>query len=492
MRIHQESLAHDVSRIAIVAMLVSLLGLTAKSADESRPLLDRIDAQRPKYVEIASRIWRWAEVGYREVQSSSLLADELEAAGFEVRRGVADIPTAFVAEFGSGKPVIGILAEYDALPGMEQDAVPAKQPLKSNKAGHACGHHLFGTASTWSAITVKEEMATKRIKGTLRLYGCPAEEGGSGKVFMVRAGLFQDCDVVLHWHPGSENRAGLETNLANISGKFRFRGKAAHAAGAPHLARSALDAVMLFAHAVDLLREHVPQETRLHYVITNGGNAPNIVPDFAEVYMYARHPDPKTLDGIWSRIEKCADGGALATETTRSLELVGNTANMLPNDSLAKLLDKHLRAIGGVTYSAAEIDFAEKLRPSLLRPELPPLTEAAKVQTGSERQLYGSTDVGDVSWAVPTGGFSTACVFPGVPMHSWQAVACGGTTVGHKGMVIAAKTLALATLELFNDPQQVAAARESFEKRRAGKSYQTRFPKEQRPALNYRDNAVTE
>ncbi|MBM3970532.1 MAG: amidohydrolase [Planctomycetes bacterium] len=468
-------------------LLIGTLQPTGLAADE---LLDRIDAQRPKYVEIASKIWRWAEVGYKEVQSSSLLADELEAAGFDVQRGVAEIPTAFVAEFGSGKPVIGILAEYDALPGMEQEAAPSKQPLKSNKAGHACGHHLFGTASTWSAIAVKEELVSKKLQGTLRLYGCPAEEGGSGKVFMVRAGLFKDCDVVLHWHPGSENRAGLETNLANISGKFRFRGKAAHAAGAPHQARSALDAVMLFAHAVDLLREHVPQESRLHYVITNGGNAPNIVPDFAEVYMYARHPDPKTLDGIWARIEKCAEGAAIATETTRSLELVGNTANLLPNDALAKLLDGHLRAIGGVTYSAEEIAFAETLRPSLLRSELPPLTEAAKVKSISEDQRYGSTDVGDVSWAVPTGGFSTACVFPGVPMHSWQAVACGGTTVGHKGMVIATKTLTLATLELFNDPKQVAAARESFDKRRAGKSYQTRFPKDQKPALNYRDNSA--
>ena len=476
----------------ILAAAIISIGFTFSTSLAADELLDRIDSQRAKYVEIASKIWRWAEVGYREVQSSSLLADELEAAGFRVTRGVADIPTAFVAEFGEGKPVIGILAEYDALPGMEQEAVPTKQPLKSNKAGHACGHHLFGTASTWSAITVKEEMVAKKLKGTLRLYGCPAEEGGSGKVFMVRAGLFKDCDVVLHWHPGAENRAGLETNLANISGKFRFRGKAAHAAGAPHLARSALDAVMLFCHGVDLLREHVPQETRLHYVITNGGNAPNIVPDFAEVYMYARHPDPKTLDGIWTRIEKCAEGGAIATETTRSLELVGNTANLLPNDALAKLLDKHLRAIGGVTYTPEETKFAETLRPSLLRSELPPLTEASQVKSVGDGQRYGSTDVGDVSWAVPTGGFSTACVFPGVPMHSWQAVACGGTTVGHKGMVIAAKTLTLATLELLTNPNEIASAKESFDKRRAGKSYQTRFPKDQRPALNYRDNATAE
>jgi aminobenzoyl-glutamate utilization protein B len=459
------------------------------SADE---LLDRMDSQRAKYAAIASKIWRWAEVGYKEVQSSSLLADELEVAGFEVRRGVAEIPTAFVAEFGQGKPVIGILAEYDALPGLEQEAVPVKQPLKSNKAGHGCGHHLFGTASTWAAITVKEEMAAKQLPGTIRLYGCPAEEGGSGKVFMVRAGLFDDCDVVLHWHPGSENRVSNDTNLANLSGKFQFRGKSAHAAGAPHQARSALDAVMLFAHAVDLLREHVPQETRLHYVITNGGNAPNVVPDFAEVYIYARHPDPNTLDGIWARLEKCAAGAALATETSTSLAIVGNTANLLPNDALAQLLDANLRKIGGVSYSPQEIAFAEQLRQTLLRPDLPDLKEAATVKPIRVGQQYGSTDVGDVSWKVPTGGFSTACVFPGVPMHSWQAVACGGTDVGHKGMVNAAKTLTLSALDLLTKPELVAAARASFDKRREGKTYQTRFPKTQGPALNYRDNSASE
>lgn len=479
--------------VVLVTMLGGFSRLTLDlRGDESSALLEHMDAQRSHFVEIASRIWRWAEVGYREVQSSSLLADELEASGFRVRRGVAEIPTAFVAEFGNGKPVIGLLAEYDALPGMEQEAVPTKQPLKSNKAGHACGHHLFGTASVWAAITVKEQMLAKKLRGTLRVYGCPAEEGGSGKVFLVRAGLFADCDVVLHWHPGSENRASLETNLANISGKFRFRGKAAHAAGAPHNARSALDAAMLFCHAVDLLREHVPQETRLHYVITNGGNAPNVVPDFAEVYLYARHPDPKTLDGIWARIEKCAQGGALATETTMSMNLVGNTANLLPNDALAKLLDKHLRRVGGVQYSPAEIEFAEQLRPTLLRSELPPLSRAAEVLPIGREQRYGSTDVGDVSWVVPTGGFSTACVVPGVSMHSWQAVACGGMSIGHKGMTNAAKTLTLATLELLTDPTQIAAAHDSFEKRRAGKSYQTRFPQDQGPALNYRDSAIVD
>ncbi len=280
----------------------------------------------------------------------------------------------------------------------------------------------------------------------------------------------------------------METNLANFSAKFRFRGKAAHASGAPSQGRSALDAVMLFCHAIDLLREHVPQETRIHYVVTNGGNAPNIVPDFSEVYLYARHPEPAKLDGIWSRIEKCAAGAAMATETTESHNIVGNTANILPNDALASLIDKHLRRVGGFELSPEETTFAETIRETLLRSDLPPLGNTSQVLPIDEGLRYGSTDVGDVSWLVPTGDLRAACWAPGVSAHSWQAVACGGMSIGHKGMTVAAKTLTLVALELFADPRQIAFAHDNFNKRRAGKSYQTRFPKTQGPSLNYRDN----
>jgi aminobenzoyl-glutamate utilization protein B len=304
---------------------------------------------------------------------------------------------------------------------------------------------------------------------------------------MVRAGAFADVDGVLAWHPGGENRASLQSNLANITAKFRYRGLAAHAAGSPEKGRSALDAVQVFTHAVDLLREHVPQATRMHYVITNGGAAPNVVPDVAEVYLYARHPDMSVLDGIWTRIGKCADAGALATETKLEVDLVNSAYNLLPNDALTKLFDRHLKRVGGVTYTPEEEAFAAELRKTF--------PEGTRSVPGSERTIgsvetgfsSGSTDVGDVSWVVPTAQFRTATFVPGTPGHSWQAVACSGSSVGRKGMVVAAKVLALSAWELLTTPSEVDAARESFRKRLEGKAYRSRLPAAQKPPLNYRD-----
>jgi aminobenzoyl-glutamate utilization protein B len=333
----------------------------------------------------------------------------------------------------------------------------------------------------------KSFLEARELPGTIRFYGCPAEEGGGGKIYMARAGAFQDCDAVLAWHPAGENRATLRHNLANITAKFRYRGTPAHAAGSPQKGRSALDAVMLFCHAVDLLREHVPQTTRLHYIITQGGDAPNVVPGFSEVYLYARHPEMPALDGIWARILKCAEAGALATETQLEIELINSSYTVLPNDALAALLDKNLRLVGGVHYDAEEEKFAQALRQTF------PPDDTSK--PGSEKlilpidrgQSYGSTDVGDVSWLVPTAEVRTATFVPGTPGHSWQAVACAGMSIGHKGMVVAAKTLALTAIDLLLDPQQVQAARESFAKRKAGHEYRSRLPADQKPPLNYRD-----
>jgi aminobenzoyl-glutamate utilization protein B len=275
------------TRCFAAAVLLSLVtGLSAQgqlSESDRATLVKRLDGRAEHFAKVSRQIWEFAEVGYQETKSAALLKEELRAAGFAITESIGNIPTAFSAQAGSGAPVIGILGEYDALPGLWQEPVPMRKPERSTKAGHGCGHNLFGAASAAAAIAVKEWLAEKGMKGTVRFYGCPAEEGGGGKIYMARAGAFNDCDAVLHWHPGSENRASLKTNLANMTGKFRFRGMAAHAAGAPDKGRSALDAVMLFAHAVDLLREHVPQTTRMHYVITSGGDAPNVVPAFSEV-----------------------------------------------------------------------------------------------------------------------------------------------------------------------------------------------------------------
>ncbi len=480
---------------SLLFLLAGLLAVTpshAQLADKDRAEVSRrIDDRAAHYGEIAQKIWEFAEVGYKETRSAALLREELAAAGFAVTENVAGIPTAFRAQAGSGGPVIGILGEYDALPGLFQEAVPRKQPLRSTTPGHGCGHNLFGTASAAAAIAVRDWLAEKKLPGTVRFYGCPAEEGGGGKIYMARAGAFADCDVVLHWHPGSENRASIATSLANITGKFRFRGKAAHAAGSPAKGRSALDAVMLFTHAVELLREHVPQTTRIHYVITNGGDAPNVVPAFAEVFLYLRSPDMTTIDSVWPRILKCAEAGALGTETSFELELINSAYNMLANDSLAKLLDRNLRAVGGVTYTPEENAFAESLRQTFIAEGLtvPPSGTETRIAKIDDDISYGSTDVADVSWLVPTSGFKTATFVPGSPGHSWQSTACSGMSIGQKGMVVAAKVLAISALDLLTNPEEVAAAKKNFAERKAGKEYRSRLPAEQKPPLGYRDKS---
>ncbi|HKX30823.1 MAG TPA: amidohydrolase [Blastocatellia bacterium] len=454
---------------------------------EREEILRQMDERAPHFGELSRRIWEFAEVGYKERQSSDLLKSELRAAGFRIQENVGEIPTAFVATYGQGQPVIGILGEYDALPGLSQETEPEKKPRQAGAPGHGCGHNLFGVASAYAAVTIKDYLAAKKLPGTIRFYGTPAEEGGAGKVYMARAGVFSDCDVVLAWHPGDSNGASLRSSLANISAKFRFYGQAAHAAAAPDRGRSALDGVMLMSHAVDMLREHVPQTTRIHYIVTKGGEAPNIVPDFAEIYLYARHPSMPILDGIWSRIVKCAQAGALATETRMEMELVHSVYNLLPNEPLARLFDQNLKLVGGVKYSPPERGFAEKLRLTFPLEGALPLGSEEQVQALEEGSGSGSTDVGDVSWIVPTSEFRTATYVPGTPAHSWQAVACTGYTVGRKGMVVAAKTLALSGIDLLNDPKLIAAARADFNRRRSGTEYRSRIPADQRPPLNYRD-----
>jgi aminobenzoyl-glutamate utilization protein B len=461
-------------------------GLSAKTDPEERAaLLQKMDDRTQHFGELSRQIWELAELGYKEIKSSDLLKSELRSAGFQIQDNVAEIPTAFIASWGQGKPVIGILGEYDALPGLSQDDVPEKKPRLAGGPGHGCGHNLLGAASTFAAIVVKEYLAEHRIPGIIRFYGTPAEEGGGGKVYMVRAGAFRDCDAVLTWHPSDENRIG-SSSLATIFAKFRFYGKASHAAIAPEKGRSALDALTLMNHAVDLMREHVPEPTRLHYIITQGGSAPNIVPDFAEGYFGARHPDMATLDGIWERVVKCAEAGVLATETRMEMEIISSYYNLLRNDALDRLLERNLRLVGGVHYSSEEQAFARALRNTLPAEQARPL--------GSEKQIHtegatpvGSSDVGDVSWMVPTAHFDTATWVPGTPFHSWQSAACSGMSIGRKGMLVAAKTLALSAIDLFENPKEVEAARVSFQKSREGQEYRSRLPAGQKPPLNYRD-----
>jgi aminobenzoyl-glutamate utilization protein B len=450
-------------------------------------ILKTVDADAPQISDAALKIWGFAEVGYQETKSSALLQEQLKAGGFEVQAGVAGMPTAFVASFKNGPgPVIAILAEFDALPGLAQTHDPVKTGIPGQVAGHGCGHNLFGAASVGAAVALKEWMVKNDIKGELRVYGSPAEEGGSGKVYLVRAGLFKDVDATLHWHPNNENTAVQGVSMANISGKFRFHGISAHAAGAPEKGRSALDGVEIMDVATNFLREHTPDKTRIHYVITAGGTAPNVVPDFAEVYYYVRHPDPAVVKDVWARVEKAAQGAAMATGTTVDTEITGGVYALLPNDTLGKVMDANLRKVGGVAWTPEEIAFAKKIQESL--PGAPSI-DTVKTVVPYKVEMEGgggSTDVSDISWVTPTVGLGTATFVPGSAGHSWQNVAAAGSTIGVKGAVNAAKTLALTGADLFSNPETIKKAKAELDQRRGPNFAYKAMLGDRPPALDYR------
>lgn len=477
----------------IIFLFAALLvvGITNAQTKNTEVLKDQaikdLQGKYDDYKKVALQIWNYAEVGYKEVKSSALHQKTLSDNGFTVEAGVADIPTAFVATYGSGKPVIGILAEFDALPGLAQNATPEKSTIEGQNAGHGCGHHLFGTASVAAAIELKKLMVEGKLKGTIKLYGCPAEEGGSGKVYMVRAGLFNNVDVVIHWHPGNDNEITMTSALANSSAKFRFHGLSAHAAAAPERGRSALDGVESMNYMVNMMREHIPQETRIHYVITSGGKAPNVVPDFAEVYYYVRHPKRDQVKDIFERVVNAAKGAALGTGTSVDYEIIGGTHDLLLNKTLGEVMQKDLEKVGGVNYTAEEIAFAKKIQASFTFPA-PDLSVATTIKplNLSPDAGGGSTDVGDVSYVVPTVGMSAATWVPGVPAHSWQAVACGGTDIGIKGMIVAAKTMTLTAIDLYTNQQLIDKAAQEFKQQLGSYQYKALLG-DRKPALNYRD-----
>lgn len=465
-------------------LVLLLVFCTTLSFSQNKKLaIKNLEQESGKYADIALQIWDWAEVGYQEKKSAELLASTLEAAGFKIEKGVGGMPTAFVATYGSGKPVVGILAEFDALPGVSQKAIP-RQETAGGVAGHACGHHLFGTASAAASIEVSKYL--KNNSGTIKVFGTPAEEGGAGKVYMVRAGLFEDVDAVLHWHPSSSNGANPRLSLANKSAKFRFYGQPSHAAAAPEKGRSALDGVEAMNYMVNLMREHVPMQTRIHYVITRGGEAPNVVPGFAEVYYYVRHPDMEQVRTIFDRVVAASEGAAKGTNTRVEFEVIHGIFNTMPNEALQEVMHKNLTTIGGFEYTPEETAFATELMKTY--------SGQHQIETAKVVQPYrvptqasgGSTDVGDVSWVVPTAGLRTATWVPGTPGHSWQAVASGGTSIGTKGMMVAAKTLALTAIDIFESPAIIQKANAELVERRGRDFVYKPLLGDRPPPLDYR------
>jgi aminobenzoyl-glutamate utilization protein B len=482
------------SKIAVLAAItVLVLGTAAaQAADNSHAqLMQLVDQNAAHWQQVSKQIWDYAELGYHETKSSDLLQEQLKAAGFRLQAGVADEPTAFIASYGEGKPVVAILGEFDALPGLSQQPVPDRDPVKAGAPGHGCGHNLLGSGAALAAVSLQQYMQDHHIAGTLRYYGTPAEEGGSGKVYLVREGAFKDVDVVLHWHPGNENAVNNGGMLAVVSAKFTFHGVAAHAAMSPDRGRSALDAVMLMGNGIEFMREHVPSNTRIHYIISKGGVAPNIVPDLAQMDLMARSPSNTTLKEIWDRIQKIAQGAALMTGTTLEVRDIGSDANIIPNDPLASLAQKNLEEVGGYTLNAEQTKFALQLQKSFgidTPPSLDATKEIEPLKKFDPNQPAASTDVGDISWNVPTIGFSAATWPAGTAAHSWQAAATSGMSIGQQGMVVAAKAIALTAIDLFTDPALVQAAKDDFKKQTAGKNYYTAIPSNQKPLINYRND----
>lgn len=465
-----------------LVLLISSLALAQGAEDR---IVKELESDATKYGRIAQTIWSYAEMGYQEEKSAGLLQKTLSGEGFAIEKGVAGMPTAFIATYGSGLPVIAVLGEYDALPGLSQKAVPYKES-NDGVAGHACGHHLFGTASAAAAISLKDYLRKSKKSGTIKFYGCPAEEGGSGKVYLTRAGLFDGVDVALHWHPGNQNSANPGAALANKSAKFRFYGVSAHAAGAPEKGRSALDAVEGMNFMVNMMREHIPSDARIHYVITDGGKAPNVVPDFAEVYYYARHKRRDVVIDLFDRIVNAAKGAALGTDTKMDYEMIGGTHELLPNLTLQKVMYDNLIKVGGFDYTDSEKAFAEKIAKSL-NTSLSVKKVEGIAPFNPNALAGGSTDVGDVSFSVPTVGMSAATWVPGTPAHSWQAVAAGGTTIGEKGMMVAAKTLTLTGIQLIDDPKILETAKREFEEKRGVDFKYIPLLGNRQPALDYRN-----
>jgi aminobenzoyl-glutamate utilization protein B len=421
-----------------------------------------VEAHRADLIALSDEIWRYAETALKETRSSKALADHAEKNGFRVTRNVAGMPTAFVAEYGSGQPVIGIMGEFDALPGISQKAQAAKEALEPGAAGHGCGHNLFGAGSLGAAIAVKELMEHGKLKGTIRFFGTPAEEAVGGKIYMLRDGVMEGVDVMLAWHPSDKTRADMKSSQALVDIDVEFRGKAAHAAFDPWNGRSAVDAAEIFTHAVNLMREHIPPTARMHYTIVRGGDVPNVIPEYAKVWIWLRDLEMTEVEGMLARLRKIADGAALAADVESKLNIRGGDWNMLVNAAGQRLLHRNLEWLGPLTFTAEEQSFAKAIQKATGVEEKGLSTKIEPLEENPGPAEGGSTDVGDISWNIPTINLSVTTAPLGAPWHGWSVVACGGMSIGHTGLIYAAKALAATMIDLYRNPAEIQAMRQEF------------------------------
>ncbi len=476
------------SLLPLLPLAALLLLITTRADAQDITSLRRdawraVENHRVELIQLSDAVWHYAEVALRERRSAAELADYLEKQGFVVERGVADMPTAFVATYGTGSPVVGILAEYDALPGLSNRIAPTKEPLVEGAPGHGCGHNLFGTASVGAAVAARDVIQQYGLEGTIKLFGCPAEETVVGKVYMAKAGVFDALDVCLDWHPSSKTGVGFSRSRALNNFTVEFFGKTAHGAGDPWNGRSALDAIELMNHAVNMLREHVRPSTRIHYVIPDGGGAPNVVPGYAKVWYYVRDLYRDGVESTYAWVLKCAEAAAMATETTHNVTLTTGVHSYMLNRPLTELLDRNLQAAGPPEWTEEEQEFARAIQRELGKPEEGLSVGIEEMPAEEQPAGGGSTDVAEVSRIVPTAKIGVASWPIGSPGHAWPVVVCSGMSIGHKGMLGAARVLGAAAVELLISPEVIAAAKEEFERKMEDRPYVSPIPVDQKPPV---------
>jgi aminobenzoyl-glutamate utilization protein B len=463
--------------LIFMAMTIEMIGQEMDIVNEKkRAVIEFIDKNYSELTHLSDRIWSYKEIAFQEDQSSKALSEYAMKQGFRLTRGVADIPTAFVAEFGSGKPVIGILGEFDALPGLSQKAVPVKEPVDEGGPGHGCGHNLFGVASLGAATAIKELIESGQLQGTIRFFGTPAEEKYFGKLWMIRAGLFDDVDMVMDWHPSAETKADVQSSLALVDFMVEFYGQAAHASGDPWNGRSASDALELYTNGINFYREHIKPTVRIHYHIQDAGKVINVVPDYARIWTRVRDTKREGMEQVWKRVERIAEGAAIMADVDYKISLISGIHEILVNRTGGARLQKNLEYLGPIAYDDAEQLFARKIQESVDKPQVGLYSEITPLEETQEHPMGGSTDVGDVSFVVPTVRLRATTAPKDTPWHSWAVVACSGMSIGHKGMAYAARAMSMTMVDFFEDAQLREDMKKEFLERKGDYVYKAIIP----------------
>ncbi|NNF18420.1 MAG: amidohydrolase [Flavobacteriaceae bacterium] len=457
-------------------LLIATAGSAQKMTTHKKAIVASVEKHKSELIRISDSIWGLAETAFEEDQSSKILADYAEKNGFTVERGVAGMPTAFVATYGSGSPVIGVLGEFDALPGISQKAQPTKEPLNEGAAGHGCGHNLFGAGSLGAAIAAKELIEAGKLSGTIKFFGTPSEEKFFGKIWMVREGLWDDVDVNLSWHPGANTEADVQSSLALVDFKVEFFGQAAHASADPWNGRSASDALELYTTGINYYREHIKPTVRIHYHIQDGGQVVNVVPDYSKLWVRVRDTKRSGMMPVYEQVRKMAEGAAILANVDYKISLISGIYEVLVNRAGGEIMQKNLELLGPISYTEEESAFGKKIQEVTGKPQLGMDSEIKPLLETKENPGGGSTDVGDVSWNVANINLSVTTAPKDTPWHSWAVVACGGMSIGHKGMVYAAKAMGMTMVDLFENPKLVEAVKKEYKERKGDEVYEAIVP----------------